>query len=125
MAVVVGLAVAAVAFRFVTRSPLWLDEALSVNIARLPLGDIPEALRHDGHPPLYYFLLHGWMELFGDGDVAVRALSGLFGLALFPLMWVAGPPPGRPAGGLGRGPRARRCRPTPSGTAPRPACTRW
>ena len=90
MAVVVGLALAAVAFRFVTRSPLWLDEALSVNIARLPLGDIPEALRHDGHPPLYYFLLHGWMELFGDGDAAVRALSGVFGLALFPLMWVAG-----------------------------------
>ena len=87
---VVGLALAAVAFRFVTRSPLWLDEALSVNIARLPLGDIPEALRHDGHPPLYYFLLHGWMELFGNGDVAVRALSGVFGLALFPLMWVAG-----------------------------------
>ena len=87
---VLGLALAAVAFRFVTRSPLWLDEALSVNIARLPLGDIPEALRHDGHPPLYYFLLHGWMELFGDGDVAVRALSGVFGLALFPLMWVAG-----------------------------------
>ena len=85
-----GLALAAIGFRFVTRSPLWLDEALSVNIARLPLGDIPEALRHDGHPPLYYFLLHGWMELFGEGDVAVRALSGLFGVALFPLMWVAG-----------------------------------
>ena len=89
-AVVGGLALAAIGFRFVTRSPLWLDEALSVNIARLPLGDIPEALRHDGHPPLYYFVLHGWMELFGEGDVAVRALSGLFGLALFPLMWVAG-----------------------------------
>src|SRR4051812_39100045 len=33
--------------RFVTRSPLWLDEALSVNIAKLPLGDIGSALRHD------------------------------------------------------------------------------
>jgi mannosyltransferase len=88
--VVAGVALAAVGFRFVTRSPLWLDEALSVNIARLPLGDIPEALRHDGHPPLYYFLLHGWMDVFGEGDGAVRALSGLFGLALFPLMWIAG-----------------------------------
>ena len=45
-------------FRFWTQSHLWLDEALSVNIARLPVGDIPEALRHDGHPPLYYWLLH-------------------------------------------------------------------
>ncbi len=88
-AVAVALA-AGLVLRFVTRSPLWLDEALSVNIARLPLGDIPEALRHDGHPPLYYFLLHGWMALFGRGDGAVRALSGLFGLALFPLMWIGG-----------------------------------
>ena len=58
------------------QSHLWLDEALSVNIARLPVGDIPEALRHDGHPPLYYWLLHAWMSVFGEGDAAVRALSG-------------------------------------------------
>ncbi|MDZ7673455.1 MAG: glycosyltransferase family 39 protein [Acidimicrobiales bacterium] len=81
---------AGVVLRFVTDSPLWLDEALSVTIAQLPAGDIPEALRHDGHPPLYYLLLHGWMELFGSGDVAVRSLSGILGVALLPLMWVAG-----------------------------------
>src|SRR5690606_36341602 len=72
----IGLAlVAGVVLRFIASSPLWLDEALSVNIARLPLGEIPEALRHDGHPPLYYVLLHGWMELFGEGNRAVRAFS--------------------------------------------------
>jgi hypothetical protein len=92
-AVVAG--VIALTARFVTTSPLWLDEALSVNIAGLPLGDITGALEHDGHPPLYYALLHGWMELFGEGDVAVRALSGLFGVACLPLAWVAG----RRAGG--------------------------
>lgn len=75
--------------RFVTRSPLWLDEALSVNIARLPLGEITGALEHDGHPPLYYVLLHGWMDLFGTGPVAVRSFSGLWALGLFPLVWVA------------------------------------
>jgi hypothetical protein len=90
-----GVALAAVVaaglvLRFVTKSPLWFDEALSVNIARLPVGDIPEALRQDGHPPLYYVVLHGWMEVFGEGDVAVRALSGVFGVALLPLMWIAG-----------------------------------
>ena len=84
------LAVGCVVARFVVRSPLWLDEALSVNISRLPLGQIPEALRHDGHPPLYYFLLHGWMDVFGQGDIAVRALSGLFGVALLPLTFIAG-----------------------------------
>ena len=86
----VGAVVVGLVLRFVTRSPLWLDEALSVNIAHLPLGDIPEALRHDGHPPLYYFILHGWMALFGTGDVAVRALSGLFSVAALPLAWTIG-----------------------------------
>jgi mannosyltransferase len=80
----------AVAVRFVSLSHLWLDEALSVNIARLPLGEIPEALRHDGAPPLYYLLLHVWMEVFGEGTVAVRALSGLFSLVALPLTWLAG-----------------------------------
>ena len=53
---IVVLAVVALAIglftRFVTRSSLWLDEALSVNIAQLPIGEITEALKHDGHPPL-------------------------------------------------------------------------
>jgi hypothetical protein len=90
---VVGAATAVIAgivLRFWTTSDLWLDEALTVNIARLPLREIPDALRHDGAPPLYYFLLHGWIQLFGEGDAAVRALSGLFGVAAFPVVWLAG-----------------------------------
>jgi uncharacterized membrane protein len=89
-ALVALAAVVCVALRFWTQSHLWLDEALSVNIARLPVADIPEALRHDGHPPLYYFLLHGWMSVFGETDRVVRALSGVFAVAALPLMWFAG-----------------------------------
>jgi mannosyltransferase len=77
----VGAVVLGAALRFVARTPLWLDEALSVHVAALPVGLIGDALSRDGHPPLYYLLLHGWMELFGEGDRAVRALSGVFGLA--------------------------------------------
>jgi uncharacterized membrane protein len=88
---VLGVALAAaVTLRFVTGSDLWFDEALSVNIASLPLDQIADALRHDGHPPLYYFLLHFWIDVFGDGDVAVRALSGLLSLVTLPLVWFAG-----------------------------------
>ena len=87
---VFGAVAAGLILRFWTRSHLWLDEALSVDIARLPLGDIPSALRHDGHPPLYYFLLHGWMALFGEGDTAVRSLSGLFAVLTLPLAWWTG-----------------------------------
>jgi mannosyltransferase len=89
MAVVAVVAVG-VLLRLYNRSNLWLDEALSVNISELPVGDLLDALRHDGHPPLYYLLLHYWMEVFGDGDVAVRLLSAVFGVAALPLAWVAG-----------------------------------
>jgi len=88
--VLVGLVAVGVVLRFVTTSPLWLDEALSVNISSLPVGDIPEALRHDGHPPLYYLLLHGWMEVFGTSDVAVRSLAAVFSIATLPLAWLVG-----------------------------------
>ena len=33
-------------------------------------------LRHDGAPPLYYALLHFWIDVFGLGNLAVRSLSG-------------------------------------------------
>ena len=89
--VAVGLALgAALVLRFVTKADLWFDEALSVNIARLPLSELGEALRHDGAPPLYYVLLHFWIDVFGTGDVAVRALSGVFSIATLPLAYLAG-----------------------------------
>ncbi len=78
------------AFRFVTKSDLWLDEALTVNIAKLPISHLEDALRRDGAPPLYYLLLHGWIQVFGSSDIAVRALSGVLGVALLPLMYLAG-----------------------------------
>lgn len=90
LAVLVASAAIALAGRFFVDSPLWLDEALSVNIAKLPPGDIVDALRHDGHPPLYYVLLHGWMALFGEGDRAVRALSGLITILTVPLAYLTG-----------------------------------
>src|SRR6266567_3480052 len=82
--------VAGIVLRFATRSDLWLDEALSVNISRLPYGDIPEWLRHDGAPPLYYFMLHAWTDVFGTTDFAVRSLSGILSVATFVPMWFAG-----------------------------------
>lgn len=88
---VVGVAsTAALAARFFVPSALWLDEALSVNIARLPIHEIPDALRRDGHPPLYYVILHIWIGWFGAGDRAVRALSGVISISTLPLGYLAG-----------------------------------
>jgi mannosyltransferase len=76
--------------RFFDSSHLWLDEALSVNIARLPLSHLTGALRQDGAPPLYYVILHGWIRVLGSSDGTVRALSGAFSVATAPVMWLLG-----------------------------------
>ncbi len=72
------------------RHPLVARRGAQRQHRSLPVGDIAEALRHDGHPPLYYLLLHGWMEVFGEGDTAVRALSGVFSVLTLPVAWLVG-----------------------------------
>jgi mannosyltransferase len=58
---------------------IWLDEASSVTLARLPLAGIIDLVsREDVHPPLYYLALHYWVMLAGDSESAVRLLSVLF-----------------------------------------------
>lgn len=87
VALAVVAAAAGVALRVVAPSPLWLDEALSVNIAGLDFEQLVEALRHDGHPALYYLLLGWWIDAFGDGDLAVRSLSAVFSLLSVLVLW--------------------------------------
>lgn len=77
----------------------WMDEGLSVGIASHPLAQIPGVLRHDGSPPLFYLLLHGWMTLFGAGESATHAMSLLFALLAIPVgMWAGWSLFGRRAG---------------------------
>ncbi|HUY63902.1 MAG TPA: glycosyltransferase family 39 protein [Acidimicrobiales bacterium] len=90
VAAVAAVVMAGVVLRFWARSDLWLDEALTVDIARLPLARLHGALRQDGAPPLYYVLLHFWMGAFGSTDLAVRALSGFMGVATLPVAWAGG-----------------------------------
>ena len=87
----VGAALAAgVVLRFVAPPDLWLDEAQSVAIARLPLPQLFDALRQDGSPPLYYLLLHVWTAVAGESAGAVRVLSGLISALSLPLAWLLG-----------------------------------
>jgi mannosyltransferase len=67
----------------------WIDEGLSVGISDRPLGEIPDALRLDGSPPLYYMLLHVWMAIAGTSEEAVRALSVACAVAMVPVAWWA------------------------------------
>lgn len=79
-----------IVLRFAARSDLWLDEALTVTIARAPLDRLRPLLVRDGAPPVSYVLLHGWTAVFGASTVAVRALSGVLGVLAIPLAaWAA------------------------------------
>jgi len=75
-----------IALRFISRGPLWEDEAQSLAIARQPLSHLADALRHDGAPPLYYALLHWWTQLFGTSTFAVRSLSAIPAVLALPVV---------------------------------------
>ncbi len=87
---VVFILIAGVLFRFFIKSSLWLDEALTVNISGLPVHDIPAALKKDGAPPLFYFMLHYWMNIFGSSNLAVRSLPGVIGVLTLPVSYKCG-----------------------------------
>jgi hypothetical protein len=46
-----------------------------------PAWTIWTTLGEDTFPPLYYLLLRGWVDLFGDSDFAIRFLSALLSVA--------------------------------------------
>jgi hypothetical protein len=77
----------------------WMDEAITTGISSHSLSAIPGILRHDGSPPLFYFLLHFWMEAFGTSEAATHSLSLLFGLLTVPVgLWAGWSLFGRRAG---------------------------
>ncbi len=54
---------------------LWRDEAFSILTAERPIGFFLTKLGLE--TPLYYTLLHFWIKLFGESEIAVRSLSFL------------------------------------------------
>ncbi|HHY56077.1 MAG TPA: hypothetical protein GYA08_11640 [Chloroflexi bacterium] len=74
-----------------TWQPLWWDEGYSVYFATEPLARMLELTAGDIHPPLYYALLHGWINVWGAAaPVALRTFSVIVGVAALPLQaWLA------------------------------------
>lgn len=58
---------------------IWTDEGIAIWAARQDLLTIARWTATDVHPPLYFWLLHFWRALVGDGEFAVRFLSVLAG----------------------------------------------
>lgn len=65
---------------YLTQS-VWRDEAYSILIAQKPISTY---FQLSFEPPLYYTLLHFWIQIVGTSEVAVRGLSVLaFLIAIF------------------------------------------
>ncbi len=70
---------------------LWGDEAFAAVLAsHESLREIVKIVAHDTSPPLYYFLLHFWLKLFGASEVAIRFLSFSFHLGTVVTLFLLG-----------------------------------
>ncbi|WP_350614086.1 glycosyltransferase family 39 protein [Pseudomonas sp. HY7a-MNA-CIBAN-0227] len=78
----VPLLALSMALRFygLTASAIWGDEGSSLLLSEYSLTDLWFHAAHDVHPPLYFFLLRGWIELFGDGIFSIRSMSAIPGV---------------------------------------------
>ncbi|WP_203911597.1 glycosyltransferase family 39 protein [Rhizocola hellebori] len=55
---------------------LWADELATWALATAPLDDLLRVLKNtDASIGPYYLLMHGWIEVFGDSELAMRAPS--------------------------------------------------
>ncbi|WP_425328033.1 glycosyltransferase family 39 protein [Pseudomonas nitroreducens] len=70
-------------------SALWGDETSSLFLARYSPVQLWQHAAHDVHPPLYFFLLHAWVGVAGEGVLSLRSFSAVFGtLAVFLGGWL-------------------------------------
>lgn len=81
----------AMALRFynLTAAAIWGDEGSSLLLSEYALDDLWFHAAHDVHPPLYFFLLRGWIELFGDSIWSIRGMSAIPGVVAVGLgLWL-------------------------------------
>ena len=79
-------------FIYIDNHSIWFDECLWVDVAEWDTEKIIELCRsNDPNPPLYPLILHYWIHLFGDSEIAIRSItaisSSLAGAFLFLLAY--------------------------------------
>lgn len=70
---------------FLARQPYWRDEAFTAVVARMPLGDLLDAVSRDSAPPLSYLIEHVASGL-GDAPWLLRVVPALAGIALIAIV---------------------------------------
>jgi 4-amino-4-deoxy-L-arabinose transferase-like glycosyltransferase len=87
----IGLAALSVRLFRIDALSLWTDELFSVAHAENGLRYLwTEGVAIETTPPLYYTFLLAWISVFGDGEIAVRGLSVVFGLLVLPVIYFIG-----------------------------------
>jgi mannosyltransferase len=77
-------------FHAIGQKNVWVDEGVSIALARLDWYNFLRILwRHEANMTLYYLLLRAWLP-FGSSEAYIRTLSALFGLATIPAVFVLG-----------------------------------
>ncbi len=77
-------------FLYLARKSFWLDEGVSVMLARLDVANLLHILwRREANMALYYGLLRIWLYL-GSGDYFVRSLSAVISVAAIPVIYLLG-----------------------------------
>lgn len=66
----------------------WYDEACSWRISLFPVSEMMNAIARDAHPPMYYFVLKGWMKVFDTEAATARQLSVLCGVLTVLAGWI-------------------------------------
>ncbi|MBI5965251.1 MAG: glycosyltransferase family 39 protein [Chloroflexi bacterium] len=74
----------------ISSRPIWYDEAFSILLSEKgPSAILHGTLASDSdssaaeeHPPVYYFMLWGWMQVFGNSLIAARMLSIILSLGI-------------------------------------------
>jgi len=68
------------------------DETYCYYIAKqaFPFGILKTLFAEDIHAPLYFFILHLWMKLFGESDIVLRLLTVVFGVLNIPVGYLIG-----------------------------------
>ncbi len=68
---------------------VWWDEGLAIWAVRLGWGPMTLWTAADVHPPIYFWLLHAWVQFAGESEFAARFISLICGMvtvaAAYPL----------------------------------------
>ena len=102
----IGLVTVAALLRFSTLGlqSFWYDEALTVRLVGMSLGEMLIRIPLDeANPPGYYLSAWAWAKAFGPWELGLRSLSALAGTATVVVVYAAARELGPPRGALAAG----------------------